>query len=357
MSEGEDDAQKTEDATPKKIEESRKKGQVALSREVNNFLMLLAGTMLIAVMAGPVFSDLGILMRGYIAQSHAIPADIGGISELLGGSLIKILKILSLPLMLFFAFAFFGPFLQIGPLWAPEAIKPSLSKISLIKGFGRIFSMRSLMEFVKGMIKIGLVAVVGTIILYPFYDKMEHLIDIPMVSVLAEMQILVVRLMIGVLIVVFVIAAIDLVYQRYEHHKKMKMSKQEIKDEYKQSEGDPHVKARLRQLRAERARQRMVQAVPEADVVITNPTHYAIALKYNPDEMGAPVCVAKGVDDVAARIREIAKEHDITLFENKPLARALFDSVDIDEAIPTEHFQAVAEVISYVFKLKGKLKS
>jgi len=221
MSEGEDDAQKTEDATPKKIEESRKKGQVALSREVNNFLMLLAGTMLIAVMAGPVFSDLGILMRA---------------------------------------------------LWAPEAIKPSLSKISLIKGFGRIFSMRSLMEFVKGMIKIGLVAVVGTIILYPFYDKMEHLIDIPMVSVLAEMQILVVRLMIGVLIVVFVIAAIDLVYQRYEHHKKMKMSKQEIKDEYKQSEGDPHVKARLRQLRAERARQRMVQAVPEADVVITNPS-------------------------------------------------------------------------------------
>ena len=356
MAEGDDDAQKTEDPTPKKMEESRKKGQVALSREVNNFLMLLAGTMLVGVMGGTIFSDLGVIMKAYIANSHALPADIGGISSLLGGTVTSILKILSLPLMLFVAFAFFGPFLQIGPLWAPEAIKPSLSKISLIKGFGRIFSMRSLMEFAKGIVKIALVAIVGTIILYPFYDKLEHIIDLPMPSVLAQMQILVVRLMIGVLIVVFIIAAIDLVYQRYEHHKKMKMSKQEIKDEYKQSEGDPHVKARLRQLRAERARQRMMQAVPDADVVITNPTHYAIALKYNALEMAAPVCVAKGVDDVAARIREVAKEHDVTLFENKPLARALFDSVEIDETIPTEHFQAVAEVISYVFKLKKNLK-
>lgn len=356
MAEDEDDSQKTEDPTPKKIEESRKKGQVALSREVNNFLMLLAGTMLIAVMAGPIFSDMGVFMRGYIANAHAIPADIGGIGILFSDMFFNVLKILALPLLLFFAFAFFGPFLQVGPLFAPEAIKPSLSKISIIKGFGRLFSMRSLMEFAKGIVKIGVVGIVGAIILYPFYDKLEHLIDIPMIMVLGEIQLLVVRLMIGVLIVTFIVAAIDLVYQRYEHHKKMKMSRQDIKDEYKQSEGDPHVKARLRQLRAERARQRMMQNVPEADVVITNPTHYAIALKYNPEEMSAPICVAKGVDEVAARIREVAKEHDITLFENKPLARALFESVEIDEVIPTEHFQAVAEVISYVFKLKGKLK-
>ena len=135
------------------------------------------------------------------------------------------------------------------------------------------------------------------------------------------------------------------------------MSRQEIKDEFKQTEGDPHVKSRLRQLRSERSRQRMMQAVPSADVVITNPTHYSIALKYNPDEMEAPICVAKGIDEVAMRIREVAKEHDIILFENKPLARALYDTVEIDETIPAEQYQAVAEVISFVFKRQGKLKS
>ena len=136
----------------------------------------------------------------------------------------------------------------------------------------------------------------------------------------------------------------------------MRMSRQEIKDEYKQSEGDPHVKGKLRQLRAERARQRMMQAVPDADVVITNPTHFSIALKYKPDEMPAPIVVAKGIDEIALRIREVAKEHDVVLYENRPLARALYDVVEIDEMIPTEHFQAVAEIISYVFKLKGTIK-
>jgi len=166
---------------------------------------------------------------------------------------------------------------------------------------------------------------------------------------------LIVRLMVGVLVIMLVVAVIDVMFQRFEHYKKMRMTKQELKDEYKQTEGDPHVKARLRQLRSERARQRMMQAVPEADVVITNPTHYSVALKYDPDEMEAPLCVAKGVDAVALRIREVAKEHDIELYENPPLARTLFDTVDIDETIPTEHYQAVAEVISYVFKRKGRL--
>lgn len=170
-----------------------------------------------------------------------------------------------------------------------------------------------------------------------------------------ELQTLFIRMMTGVLIVLLIIAIIDLVFQRTQHHKQMRMTRQEVKDEYRQSEGDPHVKARLRQLRAERARQRMMQAVPEADVVITNPTHYSIALKYDPEEMDAPLCVAKGVDEVALRIREVAKEHDVTLYENIPLARALFDTVEVEETIPMEHYKAVAEVISYVFKMRGNL--
>ncbi len=358
MAEGEqpDDAQKTEDPTPKKLQESRKKGQIALSRELNNWIMLLAGTILIGTMGFSVLGDLKEVLRGYIENSHAISAAPGGLRATLGEGFKQIIVIMALPLLTLMLAAFFAPFLQVGPLFAPEVIKPDLSKISPIKGFSRLFSMRSLMEFAKGILKIFLIGLVGVIILYPYFDKLEHMIVLPMPLLLDELVVLVLRLMAGVLVILLVIAVIDVVYQRHEHYKKMRMTKQEVKDEYKQSEGDPHIKAKLRQLRSERARQRMMQAVPEADVIITNPTHYSIALKYNSEEMDAPVCIAKGIDEVALRIREVAKEHDIILFENKPLARALYDTVDIDEMVPSEHFKAVAEVISYVFKLRKGMR-
>ena len=350
-----DDSQKTEEPTPKKLEEARRRGQIALSREVNNWVMLFAGTMLVAVFSGVMMTQLTDTMRVYIEHAHALPQAPGGMEIILGQGLKKVLIILFAPLLFLMAAAFFAPFLQIGPLFAPEVIKPDWSKVSIIKGFGRLFSMRSIVELAKGLFKIGVVGAIATIIIYPYFDKFEHLIDIPVAGVMEELRVLVIKMMVGVLIVLMVIAAIDLLYQRYEYNKKMRMSRQEVKDEYKQSEGDPHVKAKLRQLRVERARQRMMQSVPDADVVITNPTHYSIALKYNPDESPAPIVIAKGIDAVALRIREVAKEHDIVLYENKPLARALYDVVEIDDMIPTEHFQAVAEIISYVFKLKGRL--
>lgn len=357
MAEGEqpDEAQKTEDPTPKRIEESRKKGQVALSREINNWVMLFAGTILVTGLAGTMLTNLSDILKAYIENAHIIPGGPGGMAMLLGGAFKQVVMALALPLTVLILAAFFAPFIQIGPLFAPEAIKPDLSKISIIKGFGRLFSMRSLMEFAKGILKIATVGVVGVVIVYPYFGQLEHFVGLPMGLLLLELQSLITWLMIGVLIVVLVIAVIDLVFQRNEHTKKMRMTKQEIKDEYKQTEGDPHVKAKLRQLRAEKARQRMMQAVPTADVVITNPTHYSIALKYDPERMEAPVCVAKGIDEVALRIREVAKEHRIELYENKPLARSLYDLVEVDETIPAKYYQAVAEVISYVFKRKGKL--
>ena len=357
MAEGEqpDEAQKTEDPTPKKIEESRKKGQVALSREVNNWVMLFAATILIAALAPAVFSDLTKIMRMFIENAHAIPADSKGLGAILSLTYKEVMKVLALPFIILIIAAFLAPFAQVGPLFAPESIKPELSKISPIKGFGRLFSMRSLTEFAKGVLKIAAVGVVGTLILMPFFGNMEHLVGLPMMLILKELQTLTIYLMIGVLIVVLIIAVADLVYQRYDNAKKMRMTKQEVKDEYKQTEGDPHVKAKLRQLRMEKGRQRMMQAVPSADVVITNPTHFSIALKYDPDTMEAPVCVAKGTDELALRIRETAKAHGVELFENKPLARSLYDVVDVDETIPIEHYQAVAEVISFVFKRKGKM--
>ena len=355
MAEGEeeDDAQKTEDPTPKKLEEARKRGQVALSREVNNWLMLLMGTILLMALADSVMGNLRDYLRIFIERSYDIPGAPGGVAVALSNSVMEVLKILLLPFLLLLATAFFAPFVQIGPLFSADTIKPDISKLSPFKGFKRLFSTRSLMEFVKGVLKIAIISVVGVVIVYPYYGQLEHLIGLPMPLFLDELQEIIVRLMIGVLVVLVVVAAVDLVYQRMEHYKKMRMTKQEIKDEYKQTEGDPHVKARLRGLRQQRARQRMMQNVPKADVVITNPTHYAIALKYTPGEMDAPLCLAKGVDEVALRIREVAEEHDILLYEDRPLAHTLYEVVEVDEPIPAEQYKAVAEVISYVYKVKG----
>ena len=356
MAEGEqeDDSQKTEDPTPKKIEESRKKGQVAMSREINNWVMLFTGTIVVLAIGPAVMSNLTAFMKNFIEKAHTIPSIPGGFSFILGDTFWEVLGILTLPLVILVVAAIVGPFIQIGPLLAPEIVKPDISKISPMKGFKRLFSMRSLMEFVKGILKLGIITVVGVILIYPFYGQVDHFIGLPVPTMMDELTSLVTRLMLGILVVLLVVAVIDLVYQRYEHYKKMRMSKQELKDEYKQTEGDPHVRAKLRQLRQEKAQQRMMQAVPEADVVITNPTHYSIALKYDPEVMDAPVVVAKGVDEVAMRIRELANDNDIPLYENKPLARVLFDTVEIDQIVPEEHYRAVAEVISYVFKLKGK---
>lgn len=358
MSEGDqpDDSQKTEEPSAKKLEESRKKGQIPVSREVNTWLMLLAATVMIGTMAPGTMGSLQAVMKTYLEHAHDLPGAPGGMRIVLHDGFLEALKIIALPLVLLMLVGIIGPFGQVGPIFAPEVIKPDLSKISIIKGFERLFSKRSLIEFVKGILKLLVVSLVGVIILYPYFDKFEHMVGLPIPLLMKELSELVMQMMIGILIVLAVIAGVDLVYQRYEHYQKMRMTKQELKDEYKQSEGDPHIKGRLRQLRAERARQRMMQNVPKADVVITNPTHYSIALQYDSETMAAPKCVAKGVDLVALRIREIAKEHNVMLYENVPLARTLYDVVEVDETIPPEQYKAVAEVISFVFKAKGKLR-
>ncbi len=357
MSEGEapDDSQKTEDPTQKRLEEARRKGQVAVSRELNNWIMLLAGTILIGTAASPMMSHMQAHLKTYLEKAWDFPQTPGGLSIVLGDSFKIVLGMLLLPFLVLMAAAFIGPFIQVGPIFAPDVIKPDLGKISPFSGFQRLFSKRALMEFAKGLLKMGLISTVGFIILKPYFAGLEHMVGLPVPLLLDEMQAMVIKLLIGVLVVLVVLAVIDTLYQRTEHYKKMRMTKQELKDEHKQMEGDPHIKARLRQLRTERARARMMQAVPRADVVITNPTHYSVALKYDPEEMEAPMCIAKGIDDLALRIRETAKKHDVVIYENPPLARVLYSTVEIDEAVPPEHYKAVAEVISYVFKLKGRL--
>lgn len=352
-----DDSSKTEDPTPKKLEEARKRGQVAQSKELNSWVMLLAATLIIAVGVPSMFRNMSDFLKIFFEQSHNIAEMPGGLGVLFGEIFIKTLGFVIVPFLVLMLAAFLGPFSQVGLMIAPEIVKLDLNKVSPVKGFGRLFSLRSIMEFVKGILKLFAVGIVSFSLIYPYFHAIEHTLNQSMQMMMEDMMSLTIRMLAGILIVLLVVSIADVFYQRWEFNKQMRMTKQELKDEYKQTEGDPYVKGRLKQLRMEKARQRMMQAVPKADVIITNPTHYSIALKYDPDEKPAPVVIAKGVDEVALRIREVAKEHDIILFENKPLARSLYDTVDMDQMVPEELYKAVAEVISFVYQKQGKLKS
>lgn len=352
-----DESSKTEDPTPKKLEEARKRGQVAQSKELNTWVMLLAATLVIAVGVPTMFGEMSDFLKTYLENAHNMPEVPGGLGLIFMQSFMKTFSIVIIPLLFLMLAAFFGPFSQIGILFAPEVLSPDISKISPVKGWGRLFSLRSIVEFIKGIIKLTAIGAVCFTLIYPYFNAIDHTIDQPLDMMMGDMMALTIKMMTGILVVLLAMSIADVLYQRWEFNKQMRMTKQELKDEYKQTEGDPYVKGRLKQLRMEKARQRMMQAVPKADVVITNPTHYSIALKYDPDDKPAPVVIAKGVDEVALRIREVAKEHNIILYENKPLARSLYDAVDIDQMVPEELFKAVAEVISFVYKKQGKLRS
>ena len=239
---------------------------------------------------------------------------------------------------------------QSGFIFTAEPLKLELNRISPISGLKRLFSLKSIVELLKGVFKMALVGGVVWLVLVPEMERLESLLRMDVADLLSVVLVLITRLMIAVLALLAVVALIDFLYQRYEFMKQMRMTLQEVKDEFKQSEGDPQVRARLRQIRTERARQRMMQAVPTADVVVTNPTHFAVAMKYDESTMAAPLVVAKGADELALRIRELAGEHKVPLVENPPLARALFDTVDIDQEVPPQHYTALAEVIGDVMR-------
>lgn len=354
MADDQDDSQKTEEPSQKKLDDARKKGQVTSSQEVKHWFVLLGAALVIGVF-GPLaaFRMTGEL-AGYLTNLHAIPMESEALLGMVTGAAMDITLILAAPLGVLVIAAIAGSVIQTGVMASAENIKPKLEKINPLAGLKRQFALKALAEFVKGLIKIAVVGVVATMVIVPEFRGMEQLSGLDAATVMERIYDLSVQLMIAVLAIVTLIAALDYLYQRFEFMKQQRMTKQEVKDEYKQSEGDPMVKARLRQIRMERSRRRMIQAVPEADVVITNPTHFAIAMKYEPGEMGAPRVLAKGVDAVAFRIREVAEEHGVAVVENPPLARALYAAVDVDEEIPPEHYKAVAEIISYVFKLRSR---
>ncbi len=353
MAEDADESQKTEEPTDKKLTDARKKGQVAQSQEVKSWGVLLGGTIAIALLgpwtAGKV-RDVGIFA---INNSYHFPTDFEALRLGFYELALQVFIILSPIMGILILMAIAANMGQVGLMWSPEKIKPDPSKLSLIKGVKRVVSVRQFVEFLKGIFKLLIVGVVAFGVSIPLLSDLALIPDKNLVVVLERIMALVLSLSAATVGVLTAIAALDFIYQKYTFTKQMRMTKQEVKDEHKQSEGDPQVKSRIRKLRIERAVQRMFANLPQADVVVTNPTHYAVAMEYKMDTMPAPKLVAKGVDHIAHRIREVAEEHDIPIVENPPLARALYAAVEIDEEIPPEHYVAVAEVIGYVMRMRG----
>ncbi len=345
--------EKTEEPTQKKLDDALKKGDVAKSQEVNSWFMMVAATLLIMIFSGDVASSLATLLKSVLGQAHDIRANGITLRELVRLLGIGIVSAMALPMILMMVAGLGGNLVQHKLLISAEPIKPKLSKISPFAGFKRLFSATSLVNFAKGIAKLLIVGAVITAIVWPKRDKLDSLIFMEPASILAETHSMAGQVLIGVVAVLSILAALDFAWQKHTWWEKQKMTIKEVRDEHKQMEGDPQVRAKIRQVRIERGRKRMMQNVPRAAVVITNPTHYSIALEYE-SGMNAPVCVAKGQDSIALKIREIAEEHGIPLVENPPLARALHASVEVEDEIPAEHYKAVAEVIGYVMRLRSR---
>lgn len=353
MAEDKDDSDKTEEPTQRRLEDAHEKGDVAKSQEVVTFFALAGVTVIVGLAAGGSSRSLVPSLAGLIEHAADIPLDGGGLRRLLPALAGALAVAVLLPVAVMAASAVFGNLVQHRMVFSAEQMTPRLDKISPLAGFKRLFSAENLVNFVKGLIKIATLGAVMFAVLWPERDRLEALVNIDPARTLALAQAIALRMLGAMLAAMFLIAVLDYGWVRWRWIQRHKMSLQEIKDEHKQSEGDPAVKGKIRQLRQERAKNRMMAAVPTSTVVVTNPTHYAVALKYDKD-MQAPVCVAKGVDEVALRIRERAREAEVPVVENPPLARALYATVEIGQLIPEQHYKAVAQVIGYVMNLKKR---
>ena len=354
MSEDSDRSQKTEEATPRRLLEAREKGQVMTSQEVSHLAVMIGGA-LIAGFLGPflAYKILGV-SGGLLQNFHAIRVDAANIGNVFNEVALELTIGIGPTIILLMALAVAGKLVVSGLVFSSDSLTPKIERISPIKGVTRLISIKSLVEFLKGILKLTIVATIVGMVAVPQLDRVEVLMQMDVAQTADETRLLIAQMFVVAIFVMGIIAGLDYIYQRFEFLKQMRMTKQQVKDELKQSDGDPLVRGRLRQIRADRARARMMAAVPTADVVVTNPTHFAVALKYESEIMSAPRVVAKGVDEVAFRIRDLANDNDVPIVENPPLARALFAAADLDDEVPSEHYKAVAEIISYVFQLKNK---
>lgn len=345
------DTDRTEDPTQKRLEDAHNRGDVVKSQEVSTWFVLAGGTLVLAAFSGSMGGGLNTTFRGLLSNSYQIPVDGRALISIAGRLELEVLAVLGIPLLLLMLAAAFGNIVQHRLVWSGEPLKPKISKISPLGGLKRLFSKQALANFAKGLVKVVVIGAVMTALLWPQRHRLEGLVATDILGSLALTRSLAIDLMLAVIAIMAFVAAADYLFQYRQWFERQKMSMREIKEEFKQTEGDPMIKGKIRQLRQSRMRKRMMAAVPTASVVITNPTHYAVALKYERG-MNAPLCVAKGVDALALRIRDVAKEHSVPVVENPPLARALHAAVDVDEEVPPEHYKAVAEIIGYVMKMQ-----
>lgn len=357
MAEGADPESKTEEATPRKLEEARKKGDVAKSQDVAPTLALMGAAGVILMGGGWFATSAAEQLLPFIAAPHAMVGALesGAGIELGARALWAVVPLFAAVMTAVILGGAGGNLMQSGLIFTADKIKPKWDKISPLSGFKRIFGPDGLVQFLKTFVKLLAVSAVCWAVLKPHTRELENLAAMSPAEQLPFARDLIAALMIAAVVLLSLTAGADFLWQKMRFAKRMRMTKEELKEDYKQSEGDPHVKARLKQIRMQRSRKRMMQAVPTATVIVTNPTHYSVALRYKPEEGdAAPICVAKGVDALALRIREVAREHEVPIVENVPLARALYAAVEVDETIPREHFEAAAKVIGFVMQKRRR---
>src|SRR5262245_7933074 len=351
MAEDFNDNDKTEEPTQKRLEDALKRGDVVKSQEVNTWFVIAGGALVLMAFSGGVGKDLTATMRGIIANAHDIGMNGPALPRLFQKIGTELIAAVALPFLVLTLAALAGNIVQHRLTWSIETLKPKLSKISPARGLKRIFSKQSLANLGKGLVKVVLVGGVLIALMWPERGRLEALTHSDLSGILPLSLSLTLKLLGAVVAMLAVVAAADYLFQYRQWHERQRMSLRELKEEFKQTEGDPAIKGKMKQVRQVRMRRRMIAAVPKAAVVITNPTHYSVALEYERG-MEAPVCVAKGVDAMALKIREVAGKHSVPIVENPPLARALHATVEVDQQIPPEHYKAVAEVIGYVMRLR-----
>lgn len=354
FAEGDD---KTEEATSKKLSDARKEGQVARSQELINGAMLFILFIAIKLFGGYLANSfIKVFYRnyGYISTYTIEKPELGNLTSMFGRAMLDIL-LMTLPI---FAFGILVAFLlnifQVKWKVTTKPLKPKFNRLNPVSGFKKIISKEKLFELVKSVAKIGIIFWVAYSTLMDEIDKLKILYDLELISAVIYISNFVINMGIKISAVYLLIGLADFIYQKLKFKKDMRMSKQEVKDEYKQQEGDPQVKSKIKSKMRESSMRRMMQQMPEADVVITNPTHFACAIKYDKEKAAAPVLIAKGADHLAQKLKDIAKEYNVPIVENKPLARMLYYNVEIDAEIPQELYQMTAEVLAYVYQLKNE---
>lgn len=352
---GNNDTEKTESATPKKREKAREEGNVAKSREIPTVLILLSSLIVLTMAGSWMFWSLTDFMHGIFLNVGTADIRVETVNTLLQIVIKKVVLIL-LPLLSVLIIAgIAGNLFQVGFMWSGKTLKPKLSKLNPISGVKKLFSLKSLVELFKSILKLIIVGGVAYLAIKSEVDNFPGLVQFSVIELITFIGKVAFKITLYTCLVLIILAALDYFYQRWQYEKDLKMTKQEVKDEYKMREGDPKVKARIKSVQREMAQKRMMEAVPEATVIITNPTHLAIAIKFQID-MPAPRLVAKGAGFLAKQIKEIAQIHSIPVIEQKALARIIYKTVEINEYIPEDLYKAVAEILAYVYRLKGLLK-